>query len=102
MKLKGSNARKIRRRYREEDPLDPQLAAELRRIASRLVRYGGLPALYAPYRVWDEEAEEEVFQGWYAGRLVVVPEHVVHPGLLGGWWLSKTISPRRTPDEDSR
>ncbi len=35
-------------------------------------------------------------------HLVVVPEHVVHPGLLGGWWLSKTISPRRTPDEDSR
>jgi len=34
--------------------------------------------------------------------LVVVPEHVVHPGLLGGWWLSKTPVPRRTPDEAAR
>jgi hypothetical protein len=62
--------REIRRRYREEDALDPRLAAELREIASRLVRFGGLPPSYAPYRVWDEEAEEEVFQSWYAGRLV--------------------------------
>ena len=38
----------------------------------------------------------------HGARLGVVPEHVVHPGLLGGWWLSKTVSPRRTPDEDSR
>jgi hypothetical protein len=28
--------------------------------------------------------------------LDVVPKEVVHPGLLGGWWLSKTPSPRRT------
>jgi hypothetical protein len=34
--------------------------------------------------------------------LGVVPEEVVHPGLLGGWWLSKTPVPRRTPDEASR
>jgi len=61
--------RQIRRRYREADALDPRLAAELRKIASRLVRYGGLPSAYAPYRVWDEEAEEEVFLSWYAGRL---------------------------------
>lgn len=62
--------REIRRHYREEDALDPRLATELREIASRLVRFGGLPPSYAPYRVWDEEAEDEVFQGWYAGRLV--------------------------------
>lgn len=61
--------RELRRRYREADALDPRLAAELRQIASRLVRYGGLPSAYAPYRVWDEEAEEEVFLSWYAGRL---------------------------------
>ena len=28
-------------------------------------------------------------------ELVVVPEHVVHPGLLGGWWLSRPSVPRR-------
>lgn len=61
--------RDIRRRYREADALDPRLAAELRKIASRLIRYGGLPSSYAPYRVWDREAEQEVFLSWYAGRL---------------------------------
>jgi hypothetical protein len=61
--------RDIRRCYREADALDPRLAAELRKIASRLVRYGGLPSSYAPYRVWDREAEQEVFLSWYAGRL---------------------------------
>ncbi len=29
-------------------------------------------------------------------RLAVVPEHVVHPGLLGGWWVSKATSPKET------
>ena len=31
-----------------------------------------------------------------------VPERVVHPGLLGGWWLSKPQPTRRTPDEVAR
>ena len=31
--------------------------------------------------------------------LVVDPEDVVHPGLLGGWLVSKPPVPRRTPDE---
>ena len=62
--------REIRRRYREAAQLDPRMAVELRQIASRLVRYGGLPTAYAPYGVRNEEAEEEVFQSWYAGRLV--------------------------------
>src|ERR1700730_8105249 len=31
--------------------------------------------------------------------LDVVPEDVVHPGLLGGWLVSKPPVPRRTPDE---
>lgn len=62
--------RDIRSRYREDTQLDSRLAAELRQIASRLVRFGGLPSSYAPYRVWNKEAEEEVFQSWYAGRLV--------------------------------
>src|SRR3954454_4754792 len=29
------------------------------------------------------------------GDLVVVPKHVVHPGLLGGWWFSRPTAPRR-------
>jgi hypothetical protein len=62
--------RDIRRRYRESAELDPRLARELRQIASRLVRFGGLPSAYAPYGVWDREAEDEVFQSWYGGRLV--------------------------------
>jgi hypothetical protein len=35
-------------------------------------------------------------------RLAVVPEDVVHPGLLGGWVVSKPPVPRRTPDEIAR
>jgi hypothetical protein len=35
-------------------------------------------------------------------RLGVVPSHVVHPGLLGGWLVSKPPVPRRTPDEAAR
>jgi hypothetical protein len=34
--------------------------------------------------------------------LVVVPEDVVHPGLPGGWAVSKPPVPRRTPDEVAR
>jgi hypothetical protein len=34
--------------------------------------------------------------------LAVVPSHVVHPGLLGGWLVSKPPVPRRTPDEAAR
>jgi hypothetical protein len=36
------------------------------------------------------------------GELAVVPEEVVHPGLLGGWLVSKPPVPRRTPDEVAR
>jgi RNA-directed DNA polymerase len=38
----------------------------------------------------------------YLHRLDVVPEDVVHPGLLGGWLVSKPPVPRRTPDEVAR
>jgi hypothetical protein len=34
--------------------------------------------------------------------LAVVPEDVVHPGLLGGWVVLKPPVPRRTPDEVAR
>jgi hypothetical protein len=68
--MTNDDYRDIRRRYREDAQLDARLVDELRQIASRLVRYGGLPSAYAPYRVWNREAEEEVFQSWCAGRLV--------------------------------
>lgn len=72
--MDNDDYREIRRRYREDAEIDPRLARELRAVASRLVRYGGLPAAYAPYRVWNHEAEEEVFQSWYAGRLAKAGE----------------------------
>jgi PKD repeat protein len=34
--------------------------------------------------------------------LALVPRHVVHPGLLGGWGCPSHPVPRRTPDEASR
>jgi len=36
------------------------------------------------------------------GALAVVPRQVVHPGLPGGWWLSKTPAPEEDPDEAAR
>ena len=37
-----------------------------------------------------------------ASDLAVNPEDVVHPGLLGGWLVSKPPVPRRTPDAVAR
>ena len=37
-----------------------------------------------------------------AAELAVVPRHVVHPGLLGGWWCRSQPDPRRSPDEAPR
>jgi hypothetical protein len=34
--------------------------------------------------------------------LDVVPRHVVHPGLLGGWGCRSHPDPRRSPDEAPR
>jgi hypothetical protein len=36
------------------------------------------------------------------GELVVVPNNVVHPGLLEGWGCRSHHPTRRTPDEDPR
>jgi non-ribosomal peptide synthetase component F len=38
---------------------------------------------------------------WTYAELGVVPEHVVHPVLLGGWWLLKPQS-QGGPDEVAR
>jgi sugar phosphate permease len=37
-----------------------------------------------------------------AGRLGVVPKHVVHPGLSGGWGCRSHQLQRRAPDEVAR
>jgi hypothetical protein len=37
-----------------------------------------------------------------SSRLGVVPKHVVHPGLLGGWGCQRPTAPRRRPDEAAR
>jgi hypothetical protein len=62
--------RTIRSNYAQARDLDPRLVAELRRVASGLVRYRGLPPSLAPYGVWNEEAEAEIFQSWAADRLI--------------------------------
>ena len=62
--------REIRSSYAQARDLDPRLVAELRRVASRLVRYRGLPPSHAPYGVWNEEAEAEIFQSWATDRLI--------------------------------
>jgi len=43
---------------------------ELRSAVAGLVRSQALPPSYAPYGVWNVEAQDDVFQGWYADRLV--------------------------------
>lgn len=43
---------------------------ELRRVADALVRYGHLPASMSPYGNWDEEATDELLQGWLEGKLL--------------------------------
>ena len=35
-------------------------------------------------------------------ELAVIPDHVVHPGLLGGWGCLPTQHQGEDPDEDSR
>jgi hypothetical protein len=53
---------------RKEPP--PALLEECRRIVALMVRTSGLPAHYAPYGVWSEEAIEEVLAGWAERRLI--------------------------------
>lgn len=62
--------RRIRASFAQARDVDPRLVAELRRVTSRLVRFRGLPPSYAPYGVWNGEAEEEIFQSWATERLV--------------------------------
>src|SRR4051812_66846 len=60
----------IRAAYPTSEELHPLLAAELRRTASRVVRFRNLPPWFAPYGAWNSEAEDEIFQDWCADRLI--------------------------------
>jgi hypothetical protein len=52
---------------------------------------------------WGDADLEQARRAYeQAAELVVVPEDVVHPGLFGGWLVSKPPVPRRTPDEVAR
>lgn len=60
----------IRTNYAAAGEVDRPLVEELRATASRLVRFSALPPAYAPYGVWNSEAEEEIFQSWMTDRLI--------------------------------
>jgi hypothetical protein len=46
------------------------LLEELRAVVERLGRFGGLPASMSPFGSWDQEATEELLQGWLEGKLL--------------------------------
>ncbi len=52
------------------------------------------PFMWKALRWWLDEKHH--------GGLGVVPNHIVHPGLLGGWGCHATQIQGGTPDEDSR
>jgi NAD(P)-dependent dehydrogenase (short-subunit alcohol dehydrogenase family) len=76
---------------------------KLERVAEDIRAAGGQVEV-AEVDALDERAVDEHADAVAAaaGGLDVVPRDVVHPGLLGGWWLSRPSAPRRTPDEAAR
>jgi hypothetical protein len=62
--------RQARRALRERGEATDAVLAELRRIVKASVWSGTLPAVLAPYGHWDTEAEQDVYQGWLAERLL--------------------------------
>jgi hypothetical protein len=59
----------LRREVRRgEVPAD--LLAEMRDVVERLVRLRVLPPSFSPYGQWDQEAALEIFNSWYADRLL--------------------------------
>ncbi len=102
--------RRARRRWPAEAPVDLDLVAsddwEDDRLpwAAPSAWYALDPALIVLHRerlrlAWQtlSDANRAHINRW----LAVVPKDVVHPGLLGGWWL-RSPSPKETPDEMSR
>ncbi|MDX6690502.1 MAG: hypothetical protein QOG15_1959 [Solirubrobacteraceae bacterium] len=59
-----------RQALRAGAPVPQPVLEELRSAVAGLVRSRSLPPSYAPYGVWNVEAEDDVFQGWFADRLV--------------------------------
>jgi hypothetical protein len=62
--------RSARRALRERGEPSELVLLELRRVVRASVRSGTLPAMFAPYGQWDEEAEQDTYQGWLADRLL--------------------------------
>jgi hypothetical protein len=61
--------RQLRREVRRGE-LSEDLLGELRTVVQRLVRLRLLSPSFAPYGRWDEEAAAEIFNAWYADRLL--------------------------------
>src|SRR5215213_3960782 len=86
-------------------PHDPRTRLHASRGAGRHPPEGGggaatIPLRRAPSCIHGPRTSGH--GGRAIDRLDVVPDRVVHPGLLGGWVVSKPPSPRRTPDEVAR
>jgi DNA-binding CsgD family transcriptional regulator len=68
--MTANRLRMLRRLYRERNEIPPDLLQELRGHVQRLVYRRLLPPIYAPHGQWNEEAVDEVLQGWMEVRLV--------------------------------
>lgn len=58
------------RRLVRNGEMPADLIEELRSVVRGLVRRRLLPPSFAPYGQWNEEAIDELFQAWYAERLL--------------------------------
>ena len=61
---------RARAAFLETGDVDAQLLELLRRVVSRLIRFGGLPPIYSPTGRWDADAEDEVLGDWIVDRLL--------------------------------
>ncbi len=62
--------RAARRALREHGEVPERVLGELRRVVGASVGLGALPAVLSPYGRWNVEAEDDVYQGWLAERLL--------------------------------
>jgi hypothetical protein len=67
--MTDARLRELRRLLRQGE-LPEDLHQELRAAAARMTRLRLLPPSFSPYGVWNDEAAEEIFGGWYAERLL--------------------------------
>lgn len=61
---------RARMRFLQSGEVEPDLLELLRLAASRLIRFGGLPAIYSPTGRWDHDAEDAALSDWFARRLL--------------------------------